>query len=59
MDTRLLNLANDVQAIGLVGGNIQYLKKKKKKSSDLIGLGATNLIGTSLIRSNAQLIGSL
>ena len=53
----LLNLAADVQTIGLVGENINFANKKKKKVGDFINIGTTNLIGTSMLTANKQLIG--
>lgn len=45
-----------LQAIALVDENIKETKKKKK---DLVGLGVKNIVGTSLIRANAQIINDL
>ena len=42
-------------AIGLLGENIAYLKRKKKKKS-IIGLGVTNLAGIGLINATASAI---
>lgn len=55
----IMNIIPTLQATALASKNIGVIKKKKKKSKDLVKLGVTNIIGTSLIKTQAQLIGSL
>lgn len=55
----IANLIPTIQAATLVGHNLKVAKKKKKKAKDMLDLGVTNLIGTSLIKAEADLIGSL
>jgi len=45
-----------IQAAALVGENMKELKKKKK---NLVGMGMKNIVGTSLLKANADLIGEL
>jgi hypothetical protein len=52
----LLNLANDMQSIGLLADNVSFAKKKKK---NFVKQGVKNIIGTSFIKSNADIIGSI
>ena len=52
----LMELANSMQALNLVGTNIAETKKKKK---DIVKLGVNNIVGTSLIKVNADLIAGL
>lgn len=59
MVKNILRLANAVQALNLAGTNIKKAKKKKKNLKDIVELGTTNVVGTSMVRINANLIGSL
>lgn len=59
MVKNILRLANAVQALNLAGANIKKAKKKKKNLKDIVELGTTNVVGTSMVRINANLIGSL
>jgi hypothetical protein len=55
----ILNLANTIQAANLVGQNLKQSKKKKQSAGDIVGLGMKNVVGTSFIKINADLIGGL
>ena len=55
----IMNLIPTVQAASLVGHNVKVATKKKLTTKDILGLGMTNIVGTSLIQTEAQLIGSL
>ena len=48
----IAGLTPTIMSAGLLKRNLEYLKKKKKKS--LIGLGTENIVGTSLIQATAQ-----
>ncbi|UCD20939.1 MAG: hypothetical protein JSW08_00105 [archaeon] len=48
----LLDLARTLQTTALVGENIKAVKRKKK---NLAELGVENIIGTELIKIQAQL----
>ena len=48
----IIGLVPTAMAAGLVAHNINYLKKKKKKS--LLGIGVDNIVGTSMIQAAAQ-----
>jgi hypothetical protein len=55
----ILQVGVAAQAIGLAGENIKFVKKKKKKTKDLLGLGITNIAGVSLLKAQSQIIGDL
>jgi hypothetical protein len=60
VNTNLLNLANDMQALNLVSHNYKFATSNKKKNvGDFISMGAKNIVGTSMIKTNADLIGAL
>ena len=46
-------------SLGLVGHNIGVAKKKKVSTKDILSLGVTNIVGTSLIRSTAGITAGL
>lgn len=52
----ILNVSNTLMAAGLAGDNYKLVKKKKKKLKDYIGQGTKNIVGTSLIKANAEFI---
>lgn len=52
----ILKIVPTISSAALVSENYKVLKKKKKKTGDLFGLGIKNIVGTSLIQSQAQLI---
>ena len=54
----LLNLANTIQGVNLVATNLKHTKKKSNLK-EITNLGVTNIIGTSMIKVNADLISSL
>lgn len=53
----ILRLTNTLMAAGLVGENYRVVRKKKKKMRDIIGLGGKNIVGSALIKSNAEFLG--
>lgn len=55
----IMNLVPTMHSMALVGENMKVVNKKKKSSKDLIGLGMKNLVGATLIKSEADLIGLL
>ena len=46
-------------ALALVGENVKFASKKKKSSKDFLKTGATNIVGLSLIQTQAQLAGKI
>lgn len=48
-----------VQSVGLLGENVRVAKKKRKSARDLVGLGVTNIVGSSLLGAQSDIIGSL
>jgi len=55
----ILRVGLAAQAAGLAFKNVEFVKKKKKSTKDLLGLGVTNIVGISLLRTQGQLIGQL
>ena len=55
----IARLIPTIQAASLVGHNIKTATKKTVTTKDMLGLGVTNIVGISLIQTEAQLIGSL
>ena len=55
----ILGLVPTIQAAALVGENLKVAKKKDKSMGDMIGLGMKNIVGTSLIKTESDLIASL
>ena len=53
----LLRIANTLQAVNLAEANLKVIKKKKKNTKDIVNLGASNMVGTSLISATADVIG--
>jgi hypothetical protein len=53
----LLRIGNTMMAVNLVGANLKAVKKKKKTTKDIVDLGVSNLVGSSLIKANADFIG--
>jgi len=51
----LLRLSQDLQAVALVSENYKAIKRRKRRASDLVGLGLTNIIGTTLVREQANI----
>jgi len=59
MVTNIANIIPAVQAAALVGHNISKVKKKKLSTKDILSLGVTNIVGTSLIKSTAGITATL
>lgn len=55
----LLGVARTAQVAGLLGHNLQLIKKKKIRTKDIVGTAATNIIGIPLITTQAQLASGL
>ena len=55
----ILKVAPTLQAVALVGENLKVAKKKDKSVGDMVGLGVKNVVGTSLIKTESDLIASL
>lgn len=49
VNNNILKIIPTIQAAGMVDHNVKFLKKKKKKMTDFIGLGAYNVTGSALI----------
>jgi len=48
-----------MQSLALVSHNLKVVKKKKKTTKDMVELGVGNIVGTSMIKINADLISTL
>ena len=55
----IMNLIPTIQSVALVNENLKFIKKKKKKTKDYLGNFGTNIIGTSLIKSQADFIAGI
>ena len=55
----IMNLVPTLQATSLVGENLKAVKKKNKTTKDMLDMGMGNVVGTSMIKINADLIGTL
>ena len=55
----IASLIPTIQAASLAGHNLQFAKKKDKTAKDFLEVGMTNILGTSFIRAEAQIIGGL
>jgi hypothetical protein len=56
---QIANLIPTIQSMNLVKANIKDSKKKKWKIDDMLHSATRNLVGTSLIQTEASLIGGL
>jgi len=45
-----------IQSLALVSHNLKVVKKKKKTTKDMVELGVGNIVGTSMIKINADMI---
>jgi hypothetical protein len=55
----IIGLIPTMQSIALVNENLKIATKKKVKTKDLVGLGMKNIVGTSLIKVESDLISGL
>ena len=55
----IANLIPTMNSVALVSHNLKVVKKKKTSAKDMVSLGATNIVGTSLIKAQADIIGDL
>ena len=55
----IAKLIPTIQAASLVSENLKASKKKKQGLKSMVGLGTKNVVGVSLIKVNADLIGDL
>ena len=59
MSKKILELATTMQSVALLGENVKLAKKKKVQVKDMVGVGIKNIIGTSLIKEQANIIGGM
>jgi hypothetical protein len=55
----IMKIVPTVQAVSLVNANLKQLKKKKQTTGDMLNMGMGNVIGTSMIKINSDLIETL
>lgn len=55
----ILSIGRDAQALALLGQSVSLARKKKKKAKDFVKVGVTNIVGLSLLRTQAQLASGL
>jgi len=56
---QIAGLIPTMYSVALLGENLKILNKKKTKSKDFLGLGMKNIIGTSLIKVESDIIAGL
>jgi hypothetical protein len=52
----ILKASNTFLAAGLAGNSAKFAKKKRKTAGDCFKAATTNVIGTSLIKSNEDFL---
>jgi hypothetical protein len=55
----ILNAGLAAQSAALASDSFSLLRKKKKRASDFLGTGVRSMVGTSLLKSQAELIGGM
>ena len=55
----IANLLPAMSSVSLVSRNIKEVKKKKISTKDLLGMGLTNIVGASLIKTQADIVAGL
>ena len=55
----IMRMIPSIQATQLAGQNLKAARNKKPKAKEMVRLGIKNIVGTSLIQSEADLIGTL
>ena len=55
----IASLIPTIQAASLAGHNLKVATKKDKTATDFLKLGATNVVGVSIIKAEAGIIGGL
>ena len=59
MIQNIMNLIPTMQSVALLSENVRVAKKKKVSTKDLVGLGATNIVGIEFIKLESGLIAGL
>ena len=55
----LMNLAQSMNALAIASDSYSYATNKKKTAKGFVSHGTNAMIGSSFLKANAQLIGSL
>jgi len=56
---KILELATTMQSAALLGENVKACKMKKLEVDDITSLGVKNIVGTALLKEQANIIGKL
>ena len=56
---KIAKIIPTIQAVGLVSHNIKKVNKKKVRTKEIVDLGITNIVGTNLIKINADIISEI
>jgi len=59
MTKKLLQLIPLMQSAALLDDNLEFSKKKKKKSKDFVKQGVKDIVGVSLIAETSNFINSV
>ena len=57
--TAIAGMIPTMQSLALVSHNLKVVKKKKKTTKDMVELGVGNIVGTSMIKISAGMVGGL
>ena len=55
----LLEASQTFESVALVGDSLSLARKKKKKAKHFLGTATRNIVGTSLIKAQADITGGL
>jgi len=55
----IAKISTDMMALGITKENIKLASKKKADTKDFLEAGIKNMTGLSLLKAQAQLVGSL
>ena len=55
----ILNVSQSMQALAIAGDSIKFANKKKKSTGDFLKQGTKTLVGTSLLKANAEFLGGI
>ena len=55
----ILKVSQNMQALAIAADSVKLAKKKKKKTKDYINSGFNSMVGTSMLKANADFIGMI
>ena len=59
MANEIIGIVPTIQAVGLAGHNVKFVKKPKKSIGDFTGIAVENIVGTELIKTQSNIIAGL